>query len=80
MVKFTKTRVAILNDDRKVIGHGVRRNNLYELSALIASTGVGTTKLWHERFGHIGYIILEELHQHGMVAHLPTFFRDEETM
>ena len=71
VVKFTKTGVEILNDGGKVIGHGVRRNNLYELSALTASTGVGTTKLWHERFGHIGHAVLKEMHKHGMVAHLP---------
>ena len=45
VVKFTKTGVEILNDGGKVIGHGVRRNNLYELNALTKSTGVGTTKL-----------------------------------
>ena len=71
VVKFTKTGVEILNDGGKVIRHGVRRNNLYELSALTTSTGVGTTKLWHERFGHIGHAVLKEMHKHGMVAHLP---------
>ena len=70
VVKFTKTGVEILNDGEKVIGQGVRRNNLYELSALTTSIGVATTKLWHERFGHIGHAVLKEMHKHGMVAQL----------
>ena len=71
VVKFTKIGVEILNDGGKVIGHGVRRNNLYELSALTTSIGVGTTKLWHERFGHIDHAVFKEILKHGMVAHLP---------
>ena len=70
MLKFTKIGVEILNSSGKVVGKGERRNNLYELSALIASTCVGTTKLWHERFGHIGHVVFKEMHKHGMVAHL----------
>ena len=61
VVKFTKTGVEILNDGGKVIRIGGRRNNLYELSALTTSIGVSTTKLWHERFEHIGHAVLKEL-------------------
>ena len=35
VVKFTKIRVKILNEGGKIIGQGVRRNNLYELSVLL---------------------------------------------
>ena len=72
VVKFTETGVEILNSSGKVVGKGERRNNLYDLNALTTSIGVGTTKLWHERFGHIGHVVLKEMHKHGMVAHLPT--------
>ena len=70
MVKFTKTRVEILNDGGEHFGQGVRRNNMYELSTLTTSIGVGTTKLWHKRFGHIGHAVLKEMHKHGVVAQL----------
>ena len=71
VVKFTKIGLEILNEGEKLIGQGVRRNNLDELSAITTSTGVGTTKLWHERVGHIGHAVLKEMHKHGMVSHLP---------
>ena len=47
VVKLTKIGVEILIDAGKVTGHAVRRNSVYELSALTTSTGVGTTKLCH---------------------------------
>ena len=44
-VKFTNTGAKILDSDGKDIGKGERRNNLYELSALTTTVGVGTIRL-----------------------------------
>ena len=42
-VKFTKTQVEILNSNGKVIGKEERRNYIYELNALTATTSVVST-------------------------------------
>lgn len=71
-VHFKKAGAEILDAKGKVVGKGVRRNNLYELSALTVSTEQGTdTKLWHERFGHLSIAVLKEMQKSGMVAHMP---------
>lgn len=78
-VSFNKAGAKILDSSGNIVGAGVRRNNLYELSALTATAGVGTSKLWHERFGHIGLAVLKEMHQKGMVAHLPAISEMKDT-
>ena len=45
---------------------------MYEPSVFIAKNHDFASRLWHERFGHIGHVVLKEMHKHGMVAHLPT--------
>lgn len=74
-VCFKRTGAEILNAAGKVVGRAVRKNNLYELTALTVSSGVGISKVWHERFGHLSYPILLEMQKTGMVAHLPAQFR-----
>jgi len=72
-VQFDKAGAVIIDANNKVVGRGVRRNNLYELSAFTVEGDVGTSKLWHERFGHLSYVILKEVQKTGIVAHLPAF-------
>ena len=61
-----------------MVGKAVRKNNLYELTALTVSSGVGISKVWHERFGHLSYPILLEMQKTGMVAHLPALSKVQE--
>ena len=77
-VRFKKTEAEILDSAGKLVGKGVRRNNLYELSALTASANKSTSRLWHERFGHIGFAVLKEMQKTEMVAHLPAFSELQE--
>lgn len=51
-VCFDKVGGVILDTKGKVVGKGICKNNLYELSAFIAKADVGTSRLWHERMGH----------------------------
>ena len=62
----------------KLVGKAVRKNNLYELTALIVSSGVSISKTWHERCGHLSYSILLEMQKTGMVAHLPILSKVQE--
>ena len=74
-VRFKKSGAEIIDSAGKVVGIGVRRNNLYELSALTISTDQSTntnTKQWHERFGHLNVAVLKEMKKSNMVVGLPT--------
>ncbi|MCO5571443.1 hypothetical protein L7F22_025183 [Adiantum nelumboides] len=44
---------------------------MYELTAYSANAKISTTKLWHERFGHLSIVVLKEMYKTGMVADLP---------
>ena len=70
-VNFKRTKAQIVDSTRKLVGKGVRRNNLYKLNAFVATAEDNTSKLWHERFGHISFGVLKEMQKKGMVAHLP---------
>ena len=62
-VRFKKSGAEITDSVGKVVGIGVRRNNLYELSALTISTDHSTstnTKQWHERLGHLNVVVLKK--------------------
>ena len=61
-----------------MVSRAVRKNNLYELTALIVSSGVGISKVWHERFGHLSYPILLEMQKTRMVTHLPALSKVQE--
>ena len=74
-VRFKKSGAEITDSAGKVVGIGVRRNNLYELSAFTISTDHNTstnTKQWHERFGHLNVAVLKEMKKSNMVVGLPT--------
>ena len=61
-----------MNSDGVVVGRATRSNNLYKLTAYSANAKINTTKLWHERFGHLCLVVLNEIYRSGMVADLPT--------
>ena len=52
-VRFDKKEVVIMNNKNKIVARGVRRNNIYEILASMAQADEGTSRLWHERFGHL---------------------------
>ena len=70
-VNFKRTEAQIVDSTGKLVGKGVRCNNLYELNAFVATTEENTSKLWHEHFGNISFTVLKEMQKKGMVAHLP---------
>ena len=69
-VRFIKTRAKILDGARKVFGKGEGKNNLCELNALIATTFADMSELWHERFGHIPFVVLKEMCKESMLVNL----------
>jgi len=36
-----------------MVARGVRRNNIYELLVSTTQANEGTSRLWHEQFGHL---------------------------
>ncbi|MDM1593505.1 hypothetical protein HX035_24475 [Escherichia coli] len=72
-VQFDKAGAVTTDASNSIVGRGIRHNNLYELTAFIVEADVGTSKLWHERFGHLSYVMLKEMQKSGIVAHLPSF-------
>ena len=63
---FDKNGAEILDLQGKVVEKGSRRNNVYELLAFNAQADVSTSKLWHERFGHLNLDSLKEMHKSKM--------------
>ena len=52
-VRFDKKEDVITNNKNEIVARGVRRNNVYELLASTAQANEGTSRLWHERLGHL---------------------------
>lgn len=77
-VRFKKTEVVILDKDESIVGRGIRKNNLYEISSFTAVVDAKTSQLWHERFGHISYHVLKEMQRKEMVLDLPSIHEIEE--
>ena len=69
-VHFDNAGAKILNSNGVVDGKATHGNNLYQLTAYFASEGVNTSKLWHERFGHLSLIVLKEMLKYGLVVDL----------
>ena len=67
-VPFDKTTVEISSFDGVIVERTTCSNNLYQFIAYIAYTRVSTSKLWHERFGHLSLVVLKEMFKFGMVA------------
>ena len=70
-VHFDQQSAVILDKKDNIVGRGSRQDNLYVLSAFSAQVHKGTSKLWHERFGHISFAVLKEMQKQGLVANLP---------
>ena len=68
---FNKSRAEIMDAEGKIVGREIRQNNLYELSAFITTIDNNASKLWHARFGHLSFAVLNEMQKKGMVASLP---------
>ena len=69
-VRFDK-EVVITNNKNEIVARGVRRNNVYELLASTAQANEGTSRLWHERFGHLSMQTLPAMQKSDIVADLP---------
>lgn len=70
-VVFDKHGALILDCNDSIIARGTRRNNLYEFCAYATQADVGTSKLWHERFGHVSITTLQDMQKGGLVVDLP---------
>ena len=60
-----------MNSKNEIMAKGVRRNNIYELLVSTTQSDVGTSRLWHERFGHLSVQTLAAMQKSGMVVDLP---------
>lgn len=69
-----------LNEPQSLIAHGDVDHSLqlYHFKGFDDDSGTGlvshadsVSKFWHERFGHLNYGYLQELHAHNMVTSLP---------
>ncbi|MCO5576757.1 hypothetical protein L7F22_030576 [Adiantum nelumboides] len=54
-----------------IVGRGSCKDKLYELSAFTATTNDAASKLWHERYEHISYVVLKEMQRNDLVHGLP---------
>ena len=70
-VHFDKNGTKSLDPQGKVIRKGSGHNNVYELSAFSTRGDVSTSRLWHERFGHLSLTSLKEMHKIGMIVDMP---------
>jgi hypothetical protein len=71
-VQFDKKEALIMNQNNEIVANGIRRNNIYELLASTAQADVGTSRLWHERFGNMIVQALSTMQRGGMVVDLPS--------
>lgn len=81
-VEFTPHNVTIrqLQDPEKVVAIGIvdYENHLYQFHGVDSSTSSSfiahvdsVRKHWHERFGHLNYRYLQQMHTHNLVVGLP---------
>jgi len=77
-VCFDKKEVVITNNKNEIISRGFRRNNIYELLASTALADEGTSRLWHERFGHLSMQTLSAMQKSGIVVDLPPISDSDE--
>ena len=68
---FDKKEVVITNNKNKIMEKGVIRNNIYDLLASTTQANVGTSRLWHERFGHLSMHTLSAMQKSCIVANSP---------
>ena len=71
-VQFNQDAAIILDEKDNIVGQVSCKKNLCEISAFIAKTNDAASRLWHERFGHISYVVLKEMQRNYLVHGLPT--------
>jgi len=77
-VRFDKKEAVITNSKNEIVTRGVRRNNVYELLASTAQADEGTSRLWHERFGHLSMQTLSAMQKSSIVVDLPPISDKDE--
>ena len=78
-VEFMKSHCLVkdVQDNYKVVAKGMRVGGLYKLDVMknghqaLASTGMSTIELWHQRYGHLNHHDLMLLQKKLMVEGLP---------